>query len=179
MSHFGIKKKVEKCDFFIYFIFFRVCRLGLVAICFYQPILNWIKSINQLTPVTWREGDIHPQVWGSTTTMIASCSWLNHPYLKFSEISAALGNSATIINLPNNYWGNSPTPIHPRTHFTKSRPPSKFHWYKKKTFRFPKFATDFRLLTIVSSAHIRQKTIGRYRISACRVEYSLGGAISK
>ena len=52
MSHFGIKKKVEKCDFFIYFILFRVCRLGLVAICFYQPILNYIKSINQLIPVT-------------------------------------------------------------------------------------------------------------------------------
>ena len=81
-------------------------------------------------------------------------------YRKFSEISAALENSATIINLPNNYWGNSPTPIHPRTHFTKSRPPSKFHWYKKKTFRFPKFAIDFRLLMIVSSAHIHQKTIG-------------------
>ena len=32
------------------------------------------------------------------------------PYRKFSEISATLGNSATIINLPNNYWGNSPTP---------------------------------------------------------------------
>ena len=31
-------------------------------------------------------------------------------YRKFSEISAALGNSATIINLQNNYWGNSPTP---------------------------------------------------------------------
>ena len=28
-------------------------------------------------------------------------------YRKFSEIVAALGNSATIINLPNNYWGNS------------------------------------------------------------------------
>ena len=34
----------------------------------------------------------------------------NLAYRKFSEISAALGNSATIINLPNNYWGNSPTP---------------------------------------------------------------------
>ena len=33
-----------------------------------------------------------------------------YTYRKFSEISAALGNSATIINLPNNYWGNSPTP---------------------------------------------------------------------
>ena len=31
-------------------------------------------------------------------------------YRKFSEISAALGNSTTIINLPNNYWENSPTP---------------------------------------------------------------------
>ena len=50
MSHFGIKEKVEKCDFFIYI--FRVCRLGLAAICFYQPILNYIKSINQLIPVT-------------------------------------------------------------------------------------------------------------------------------
>ena len=37
---FWNKKKVEKCDFFIYFIFFRVWRLGLVAIYFYQPILN-------------------------------------------------------------------------------------------------------------------------------------------
>ena len=33
-----------------------------------------------------------------------------HDYRKFSEISAALGNSATIINLPNNYLENSPTP---------------------------------------------------------------------
>ena len=31
-------------------------------------------------------------------------------YRKFLDISAALGNSATIINLPYNYWGNSPTP---------------------------------------------------------------------
>ena len=31
-------------------------------------------------------------------------------YRKFSEISAALGISATIINLQNNYWGISPTP---------------------------------------------------------------------
>ena len=31
-------------------------------------------------------------------------------YRKTSEISAALGNSATIINLPNDYWGNSATP---------------------------------------------------------------------
>ena len=31
-------------------------------------------------------------------------------YRKLSQISAALGNSATIINLPNNYWGISPTP---------------------------------------------------------------------
>ena len=52
MSHFGIKKKVEKWDFFYFKIFFRVCRLGLVAICFYQPILNQIKSINLLIPVT-------------------------------------------------------------------------------------------------------------------------------
>ena len=52
MSHFGIKKKLKNVAFFIYFIFFRVCRLGLVAICFYQPILNLIKSINQLIPVT-------------------------------------------------------------------------------------------------------------------------------
>ena len=52
MSHFGIKKEVEKCDFFIIIFFFRVCRLGLVARCFYQPILNYIKSINQLIPVT-------------------------------------------------------------------------------------------------------------------------------
>ena len=37
---FWNKKKVENATFFIYFIFFRVCRLGLVAICFYQPILN-------------------------------------------------------------------------------------------------------------------------------------------
>ena len=34
----------------------------------------------------------------------------DHQYRKFSEISAALGNSATVINQPNNYWGNSPTP---------------------------------------------------------------------
>ena len=101
------------------------------------------------------------------------------PYRKFSEISAALGNSATIINLPNNYWGNSPPPIHPRTHFTKSRPPSKFHWYKKKTFRFPKFAIDFRLLMIVSSAHIRQKTIGakpEVGITFLRVEWNTAWA---
>ena len=31
-------------------------------------------------------------------------------YRKVSEISAALGNSTTIINLPNDYWGNSATP---------------------------------------------------------------------
>ena len=37
---FWNKKKVEKCDFFYLFYFVRVCRLGLVAICFYQPILN-------------------------------------------------------------------------------------------------------------------------------------------
>ena len=40
MSHFGIKKKVEKCDFFIIIFFLESRRLGLVAICFYQPILN-------------------------------------------------------------------------------------------------------------------------------------------
>ena len=37
---FWNKKKLKNGTFFIYFIFFRVCRLGLVAICFYQPILN-------------------------------------------------------------------------------------------------------------------------------------------
>ena len=31
-------------------------------------------------------------------------------YRKFSEILAALGNSATIIHKQNNYWGISPTP---------------------------------------------------------------------
>ena len=31
-------------------------------------------------------------------------------YRKVSEISAALGNSATIIKSQNNYWGNSATP---------------------------------------------------------------------
>ena len=31
-------------------------------------------------------------------------------YRKVSEISAALGNSATIIKSQNNYWGNSDTP---------------------------------------------------------------------
>ena len=31
-------------------------------------------------------------------------------YRKFSEISAALGNLATIILEQNNYWGISPTP---------------------------------------------------------------------
>ena len=46
LSHFGIKKKVEKCGFFYFFYFFRVCRLGLVARCFYQPVLNKIKSID-------------------------------------------------------------------------------------------------------------------------------------
>ena len=84
MSHFGIKKKVEKCGFFIYYISFRICRLGLVGLCFYQPILNYIKSINQLLPVTWRVGDVHPQVWGSTTALINSCSWLNLPYNEYS-----------------------------------------------------------------------------------------------
>ena len=29
-------------------------------------------------------GGIPPQVWGSTTAMIASCSWLNHPYIEYS-----------------------------------------------------------------------------------------------
>ena len=38
-------------------------------------------------------------------------------YRKFLEISAALGNSATMINLPNNYWGNSPTPDSSRDTF--------------------------------------------------------------
>ena len=33
-----------------------------------------------------------------------------NPYRKVSEISAALGNSATIIKSQNNYWGNSATP---------------------------------------------------------------------
>ena len=51
MSHFGIKKKLKNVTFFYFKFFFRVC-LGLVAICFYQPILNLIKSINQLIPVT-------------------------------------------------------------------------------------------------------------------------------
>ena len=40
MSHFGIKEKLKNVTFFIYFIFFRVCRLGLVAIRFYKPILK-------------------------------------------------------------------------------------------------------------------------------------------
>ena len=35
---------------------------------------------------------------------------IGHDYCKFSQISAALGNSATIIHLQNNYWGISPTP---------------------------------------------------------------------
>ena len=56
----------------------------------------------------------------------------NGMYRKFSAISAALGNSATIINLPNDYWGNSPTPDSSKDTFRQSRPPSKFHWYKKK-----------------------------------------------
>ena len=34
----------------------------------------------------------------------------DNDYRKVSEISAALGNSATIINSQNKYWGNSPTP---------------------------------------------------------------------
>ena len=72
-----------------------------------------------------------------------------------------------------------PPSIHPRTHFTKSRPPSRFHGYKKKTIRFPKFATDFRLLTIVSSAHICQKTISakpEVGIVSLRVEWSTAWA---
>ena len=81
---FWNKKKSWKMWLFFSFFFFRVCRLGLVAISFYQPILNYIKSINQLIPVTWRVGGIPPQVWGSTTARIASCSWLNHPYKEYS-----------------------------------------------------------------------------------------------
>ena len=56
MSHFGIKKKVVKSYFFIFLFFFRVCRLGLVAICFYQPILNSMKSIKQLIPCNLKGG---------------------------------------------------------------------------------------------------------------------------
>ena len=52
MSHFGIIKKVENVTFLFFIYFFRVCRLGLVAICFYQPIFNLIKSINLVIPVT-------------------------------------------------------------------------------------------------------------------------------
>ena len=39
------------------------------------------------------------------------CEQYKHgTYRKVSEISAALGNSATIIKSQNNYWGNSATP---------------------------------------------------------------------
>ena len=44
MSHFGIKKKVEKCDFFFFF-FFLVCRLGLVAM--FLPAYSQLNKINQ------------------------------------------------------------------------------------------------------------------------------------
>ena len=44
MSHFGIKK-VEKCDFFYIFNFFRVCRLGLVAM--FLPAYSQLNKINQ------------------------------------------------------------------------------------------------------------------------------------
>ena len=45
-----------------------------------------------------------------TNRLLADMGTRNDRYRKFSKISAALGNSATIINLPNNYWGNLPIP---------------------------------------------------------------------
>ena len=56
MSHFGIKKKVEKCDFFYYLFIFRVCRLGLVAIRFYHPYSQLNKINQSINPCNLKGG---------------------------------------------------------------------------------------------------------------------------
>ena len=45
MSHFGIKKKLKNVTFFIFNFFFRVCRLGLVAM--FLPAYSQLNKINQ------------------------------------------------------------------------------------------------------------------------------------
>ena len=94
------------------------------------------------------------------------------------KISAALGNSATIINLPQ--LGKFAHPRFIQGHISpKVGHQVNFIDIRKNTFRFPKFAIDFRLLTIVSSAHIRQKTIGakpEVGIAFLRVEWNTAWA---
>ena len=64
-------------------------------------------------------------------------------YRKVSEISAALGNSATIINSQNNYWGNSPTPDSSKDTFHQKSATKEISLIYQKTFRFLNFAIDF------------------------------------
>ena len=67
-----------------------------------NPTNNSIKNFGNLCTIQriFFEGVLDPEDYCQGSLF----------YRKFSEISTALGISATIIHLPNNYWGISPTP---------------------------------------------------------------------
>ena len=60
---------------------------------------NGACMIGKLMSISWDNRNFPISLWE-----------VHNQYRKFSEISAALGISATIIHLQNNYWGISPTP---------------------------------------------------------------------
>ena len=115
---------------------------GLKGLTLMLLVANCQYKVIQKT-CTMTETLAHGWSTGSTLRELSNEYQHDRIYRKVSEISAALGNSATIINSQNNYWGNSPIPDSSKDTFHQKSATKEISLIYQKTFRFLKFAIDF------------------------------------